>query len=87
MMKESAELDTQRYIALKKELEAKVFEKLKLIEERVLTKTSGSHAKDVHVLIMVNDELEDVLLNWEDSIILPTGESSDLFDEGEDDDF
>ena len=80
-MKQSDELDSQRYVALKKELENSVFEKLKLIEEKILTKTSGSHSKDVQVLIMVNDELDDVLLNWEDSIILPTGFSSDSFDD------
>lgn len=85
-MKPSDELDSQRYVALKKELEASVFEKLKLIEEKILTKTSGSHSKDVQVLIMVNDELDDVLLNWEDSVILPTSFSSDSFDD-EDDDF
>lgn len=85
-MKQADELDSQRYVALKKELENSVFEKLKLIEEKILTKTSGSHSKDVQVLIMVNDELDDVLLNWEDSIILPTGLSSDPFDD-EDDDF
>ena len=85
-MKQADELDSQRYVALKKELENSVFEKLKLIEEKILTKTSGSHSKDVQVLIMVNDELDDVLLNWEDSIILPTGLSSDSFDD-EDDDF
>jgi hypothetical protein len=83
-MKQVDELDSQRYVALKKELENSVFEKLKLIEEKILTKTSGSHSKDVQVLIMVNDELDDVLLNWEDSIILPTSLSSDSFD---DDDF
>jgi hypothetical protein len=83
-MKQADELDSQRYVALKKELENSVFEKLKLIEEKILTKTSGSHSKDVQVLIMVNDELDDVLLNWEDSIILPTSLSSDSFD---DDDF
>lgn len=86
-MKQSDELDSQRYVALKKELETSVFEKLKLIEEKILTKTSGSHSKDVQVLIMVNDELDDVLLNWEDSIILPTSLSSDSFDDDEDDEF
>jgi hypothetical protein len=86
-MKQSDELDSQRYVALKKELENSVFEKLKLIEEKILTKTSGSHSKDVQVLIMVNDELDDVLLNWEDSIILPTSLSSDSFDDDEDDEF
>ena len=83
-MKESTELTAHRYIALKKELETTIFEKIKSIEEKVLTKTSGSHAKDVQILIMINDEIEDVLLNWEDSIILPTSESLDSFDEDDD---
>lgn len=80
------ELDTQRYLTLKKELEREILAKLKAIEEKVLTKTSGSHATDVQVLIMVQDELEDVLLNWEDEVILSSGRNSG-FDLDEEDDF
>lgn len=80
------DLDTQRYLTLKKELEREILAKLKTIEEKVLTKTSGSHATDVQVLIMVQDELDDVLLNWEDEVILSSGRNSG-FDLDEEDDF
>ena len=85
-MKSSPELDQQRYLALKKELEAEALKKIREIEEKLLTKTSGSHARDIQVLISVNDELEDVLLNWEEGLITPFQNlSPDLHDDDEDD--
>jgi len=83
-MKESNNLDVQRYLALKKELENTALEKVKKIEEKLLTKSSESHAEDIQILLMVNDELDDVLLNWEEPVQFSTSNKSDWFD---DDDF
>jgi hypothetical protein len=82
-MKESNNLDVQRYLALKKELENTALEKVKKIEEKLLTKSSESHAEDIQILLMVNDELDDVLLNWEEPVQFSTSNKSDWFDDGD----
>lgn len=59
----------EKYMILKSELENNIFLKLKKIEENILTKTSSSLKKDIQILTLVSEELDDVLLNWEASIL------------------
>jgi hypothetical protein len=54
-----------KYEATKRELETTILKKLEAIQDRVKNhsyKTIGEH---LQVLVMVSDELDDVLMNWE----------------------
>ena len=55
--------------AVRIELESEIFEKLKQIKENVLTKGDPKTMLYVQQLSLVNDELTDVLLNWEPSFL------------------
>jgi hypothetical protein len=73
--------------AIRQELEKSALQKVKAIQEKILTHKSKYAAEDIQILTMVNDELEDILLNWEvESIssippIIPTGGDLDDLDD------
>ena len=59
----------EKYSILKIELENEIFLKLKKIEEKVLTQSTGIITKDIQILTLASEELDDVLLNWEEFLI------------------
>ena len=64
-------------------LEAEILKKLDAIRNKVLTSKSINDLKDVQLLAIVSDELDDVLLNWQISGSL-SAVSFDRFDELDD---
>lgn len=74
-----------KYQAAKQELESTIFKKLEAIKDRVANHAYETIGENLQVLVMVSDELDDVLLNWEVSV-LPTGSILDDSDLDEDDD-
>ena len=72
-----------------KELEKEILGKLKAIEEKVLTSKLDEPLENLQVLLMVNDELDDVLLNWQTSQLGVRQFGDDHFDDldDQDDDF
>ena len=71
------------YLAARKELETLISQKLDAIKTQVFSKKSENSAEDLQILIMVNDELDDVLLNWEVSHLSARPKTDD-FDDDED---
>lgn len=67
-------------ISLKSELISRIDQKLNWIKEKS-TADSGNLKKDIQILLMVSDELDDVLLNWEEPPILSIGSNDFDFDE------
>jgi hypothetical protein len=68
---------------LKSELISRIDQKLNWIKEKS-NADSGNLKKDIQILLMVSDELDDVLLNWEEPPILNVGNNDFDF---EDDDY
>lgn len=60
----SNELDVVR-----RELEKDILKKLEEIKENLLTKTLQDSLSYIEMLAMINDELSDVLLNWDPRVI------------------
>ena len=54
---------------VQKELEKEILTKIKIIEENILTGKGTNGLIKIEMLAMINDELSDVLLNWDDRII------------------
>lgn len=52
-----------------KELEKEILGKLNQIKEIVLTRRISDPFQNLEVLAMANDELSDVLLNWDPRVI------------------
>lgn len=50
---------------VKRELEKDALRKLDQIKEKILTHIEEDPHVDIEILAMVNDDLSDVLLNWE----------------------
>jgi hypothetical protein len=69
--------------ALQEELKARILEKVKSIETKILDGERSSDSAYIQMLMMVDEDLDDVLLNWEyDSISARRiGSYSDDFDE------
>lgn len=61
-------------------LEREILQKLDSIRTKVLTLKSSNEVKDVQMLVIVNDELDDVLLNWQISGPLSAVPFDDLDD-------
>lgn len=59
--------ETEKYQAIRSELEKLIIKKLDSIKERVLTSSKGTINENIQILTLVSDELDDVLLNWETS--------------------
>ena len=56
-------------IALEEELKQSILKKLEVIKESVSLQKGSTSSSYYQMLIMIDDELDDVLLNWEyDSI-------------------
>ena len=68
-----------------KEIEKEILSKLKAIEEKVLTNKLEEATENLQVLLMVNDELDDVLLNWQTGQIGVRQFGDDHFDDLDDD--
>ena len=64
------EKSEETYHALRKELEKQILEKIKQVETKVLTHNTSPN-ENLQILISVNDELDDVLLNWQSNNIGP----------------
>lgn len=76
-------------VALKKELTDSIIKKIDQIRENVITGKGSDKLSYFQTLISIDEELDDVLLNWEYSPISPRlsfQEQYDL-DDDEDDDF
>jgi hypothetical protein len=79
----------EKYQAVRKELETTILKKLDAIKVKILTYSDGTVRENIQILTMVTDELDDVLLNWEDAGIrtMPSpGFINDDFDDQYDDD-
>jgi hypothetical protein len=63
-------------IIVQKALEKDILEKLETIKLNVITKSFQDPFMNIEVLAMVNDELSDVILNWDPRVI-----ENDLGDE------
>ena len=71
-----------KYQAAKTELESSILQKLNAIRTRLTESSKETLGEQLQVLVMVNDELEDVLLNWEDIALPKSSHLADLdFDE------
>jgi len=51
--------------AIRKELEKTALQKVSAIQDKILTHKSEFPVEDIQILTIVNDELDDILLNWE----------------------
>ena len=65
---------------LRSKLETDILKKLESIRDKTLTLKSIDEFKDVQLLVIVNDELDDVLLNWQISGPLSAVSFDDLDD-------
>ena len=68
------------------ELKKEIFEKINHLTERVESSSKVDSKKNLSILIIVNDELEDVLLNWSDEALPRASwlDIDDLEDDGDD---
>jgi hypothetical protein len=79
----------EKYQAVRKELETTILKKLDAIKVKILTYNEGTVRENIQILTMVTDELDDVLLNWEDAGIRTISSPefiNDDFDDQYDDD-
>jgi hypothetical protein len=77
--------ELENAILLRKELEETIIKKLESIKNNVINNKLNIIGSDIQMLMMVSDELDDILLNWNiDSI--PVIESNHYFDEDDDED-
>jgi hypothetical protein len=53
---------------VQKGIEEDIMTKIKMIEEHILTGKGPSGYAKIEMLAMINDELSDVLLNWDDRL-------------------
>ena len=56
-------------VIVRKALEKDILEKLETIKVNVVTKSFQDPLMHIEVLAMVNDELSDVILNWDPRVI------------------
>jgi hypothetical protein len=56
-------------VIVRKALEKDILEKLETIKVNVVTKSFQDPFMHIEVLAMVNDELSDVILNWDPRVI------------------
>ena len=66
----------KEFTIVRKEIEKEILDKLETIKINVLTKSFQDPLMHIEVLAMVNDELSDVILNWDPRVI-----ENDLGDE------
>lgn len=77
--------ETEKYLIVRRELVTKILEKLEKISANVHSVPTevAARSEDIQRLISVDDELDDVLLNWSDGMLSSHG--FDLFDDLDDD--
>ncbi len=61
--------DQEEFKRVIKEMETDALTKLNQIKQNILTVTYSSPMEQIQILAMVNDELSDVILNWDPKII------------------
>lgn len=61
--------DQEEFKRVIKEMETDALTKLNQIKQNILTATYSSPVEQIQILAMVNDELFDVILNWDPKII------------------
>lgn len=61
--------DQEEFKRVIKEMETDALTKLNQIKQNILTATYSSPVEQIQILAMVNDELSDVILNWDPKII------------------
>jgi hypothetical protein len=64
-MNEKSEMATR--VALKKELHSDIIKKLSTIRENILDEKGPAGNAYIQMLININDDCDDLLLNWETS--------------------
>lgn len=68
--------------AVVEELRSSILKKTEAIKERILLSRGAQQSDYLQILLMVDDELDDVLLNWESESL-----SAISFDDDDDDDY
>ena len=65
------DIETKKYLLVRKELEEKALATIFEITEKIkaLPNSVKERTEDIQRLIVVNDELEDLLLNWSEDIV------------------
>lgn len=83
------DIETTKYLLVRNELEANALKKVEEIIEKIkaLPNDIKDRTEDIQRLIVVNDELEDLLLNWSDSGfgVRSFGQDFDLDDDFDED--
>mgnify|MGYP000994946165 CR=1 FL=1 len=59
---------TKEETAVQKQIEKDILLKIKQIEENILTGKGPDGYTKIEMLAIINDELSDVLLNWDDRL-------------------
>jgi hypothetical protein len=80
-----------RQVALNKALQSKIIKKIDEIRENILFEKGSDKSSYFQMLMMIDEDLDDVLLNWEYTSINPSlsfpGSVSDLDELDDDDDY
>jgi len=74
--------DDKKTEAIIEELRSSIIKKVDAIKERILLNRGSQQSDYLQILLMVDDELDDVLLNWESESL-----SAVSFDDDDDDDY
>lgn len=74
-------------LALHNELKKSIIKKVELIKENITLEKGSDKDSYLQMLIMIDEDLDDVLLNWEYSSINPKLSFSDDLDDFDEDDF
>jgi hypothetical protein len=63
------DIETQKYLVVRNELEKKALKQIAEISEKIklLPDSIKDRGEDIQRLLIVNDELEDILLNWSET--------------------
>jgi len=75
-----------RQSALNKVLQDTIIKKIDTIRENVIFEKGSDKPSYFQMLIMIDEDLDDVLLNWEYDSINPRLSNSDDLDDDDDDD-
>ena len=62
-------MDKKELQRVRKEIERDILNKLEQIKENVLTKEHPDSLVHIEMMSIINDELSDVLLNWDPRVI------------------
>jgi hypothetical protein len=84
-MKEKDVSNTQ--FILKEKLRSTILKKLDSIRDKITFEKGSDNSAYLQMLIMVSEDLDDVLLNWEYDSISPTLSFQDDLDDIDDEDY